>query len=61
MTEWEFLAAVADAADCHILLDVNNVYVNARNHGFDPVRYLEGVPVPRAAQFHLAGLEEPRS
>lgn len=58
MTEWEFLAAVAEAADCHILLDVNNVYVNARNHGFDPVRYLEGVPVSRVAQFHLAGHED---
>lgn len=55
MTEWEFLAGVAQRADCGILLDVNNVYVSARNHGFDPLRYLDGVPVERVAQFHLAG------
>lgn len=58
MTEWEFLSAVAIEGDCHILLDVNNVYVNSRNHGFDPVRYLEGVPASRVAQFHLAGHED---
>jgi len=53
--EWEFLAAIADQADCGILLDVNNVYVSAYNHGFDPVRYLDGIPPPRVAQMHLAG------
>lgn len=58
MTEWEFLAAVAAEADCHILLDVNNIYVNARNHGFDPADYLAGVPKGRVAQFHLAGHED---
>jgi uncharacterized protein (UPF0276 family) len=58
MEEWEFLAAVAREADCDILLDVNNVYVNARNHGFDPLRYLAGVPAERVRQFHLAGHED---
>jgi hypothetical protein len=58
MEEWEFLGAVAREADCDILLDVNNVYVNARNHGFDPVRYLAAVPVERVRQFHLAGHED---
>lgn len=58
MEEWEFLTAVAEAADCHVLLDVNNVYVNARNHGFDALRYLRGLPVTRVAQFHLAGHED---
>jgi uncharacterized protein (UPF0276 family) len=58
MEEWEFVAAVAEAADCHLLLDVNNVYVNARNHGFDALRYLEGIPVGRVRQFHLAGHED---
>jgi len=58
MEEWEFVAAVAEEADCHLLLDVNNVYVNARNHGFDPLRYLEGIPVGRVKQFHLAGHED---
>jgi uncharacterized protein (UPF0276 family) len=57
-TEWEFLAAVAAEADCGILLDVNNVYVSAYNHGFDPVRYLDGIPVARVGQMHLAGFTE---
>jgi uncharacterized protein (UPF0276 family) len=55
MSEWEFLSAIASEADCHILLDVNNVYVSSQNHGFDPVRYLEGIPRERVMQFHLAG------
>src|SRR5438105_2934732 len=58
MTEWEFLARVARGADCGILLDINNVYVSARNHGFDPLAYLAGVPADRVAQFHLAGHQE---
>jgi len=58
MEEWEFVAAVAERADCDLLLDVNNVYVNARNHGFDPVRYLAGIPVDRVQQIHLAGHED---
>lgn len=55
MTEWEFLRAVAERADCLILLDVNNVYVSAGNHGFNPVAYLDGIPAERVYQFHLAG------
>ncbi len=55
MPEWEFLAAVAEAADCLILLDINNVYVSAFNHGFDPHAYLNGIPPDRVIQFHLAG------
>jgi hypothetical protein len=58
MSEWEFLAAVAERADCGILLDVNNIYVSANNLGFDPVRYLEAVPAQRVAQFHLAGFTD---
>jgi hypothetical protein len=58
LREWEFLAAVAERADCLILLDVNNVYVNSRNHGFDPEQYLAGIPRGRVAQFHLAGHED---
>lgn len=57
MTEWEFLAAVAQQADCYILLDVNNIYVSAFNHSFDPQDYLKGIPVNRVKQFHLAGHE----
>ncbi len=55
MTEWAFLAAVAEEADCGILLDVNNIYVSASNHGFDSNEYLSGIPVHRVGQFHLAG------
>jgi hypothetical protein len=55
MTEWEFLSEMARRAGCGILLDVNNIYVSARNHGFDPVAYLDGVPVDKVWQFHLAG------
>jgi uncharacterized protein (UPF0276 family) len=55
MPEWEFLGAVAERADCGILLDVNNVFVSARNHGFDAEDYLAGVPADRVGQIHLAG------
>src|SRR3989442_13403362 len=55
MPEWEFLAEVAARSDCGILLDVNNVHVSARNHGFDPHRYLAAIPPERVGQFHLAG------
>lgn len=58
MPEWEFLAEVARRADCGILLDVNNIHVSAVNHGFDPVRFLVGIPVDRVGQFHLAGYSD---
>ena len=53
--EWEFLAEVADRADCGILLDINNVYVSAVNHGFDATAYLAAIPAGRVAEIHLAG------
>jgi uncharacterized protein (UPF0276 family) len=55
MTEWEFLSELSGRSGCAVLLDVNNVYVSARNLGFDPVRYLEGIPRDRIGYFHLAG------
>jgi len=55
MPEWEFLAAVAEGADCGILLDVNNVYVSAVNHGFDAERYVRALAIDRIGQIHLAG------
>jgi len=58
LTEWEFVAAVAEEADCGLLLDINNVYVNSRNHGFDPEDYLAGLPASRVGQFHVAGHED---
>jgi uncharacterized protein len=58
MTEHEFLAAVARQADCGILLDVNNVFVSAHNHGFDARAYLAALPGERIGQIHLAGHSE---
>jgi uncharacterized protein (UPF0276 family) len=55
LPEWEFLARVADAADCGLLLDVNNVYVSSVNHGFDPHVYIDALPAQRVVQMHLAG------
>ncbi len=55
MEEHEFLADLAERADCGLLLDVNNVFVNAYNHGFDPARYIDAVPSDRVIQMHLAG------
>src|SRR5271156_3137153 len=55
MTEWQFLTEVVELADCGILLDVNNIYVSSRNHNFDPLDYVNGVPAERVAQIHIAG------
>lgn len=55
MPEWEFLAAIAETADCKVLLDVNNIYVSAVNHNFDAETYMNAIPVGRVGQFHLAG------
>jgi len=55
MPEWVFLSAVAEESDCGILLDVNNIHVNAVNHGFSPVEYLAGICGARVGQIHLAG------
>lgn len=53
--EWDFLAALAEEADCGLLLDVNNVYVSSRNHGFDARKYLAKLPATRVREIHLAG------
>jgi uncharacterized protein (UPF0276 family) len=55
IAEWEFISELARRADCGILLDVNNVYVSACNHGFDAHYYLASVPVNRIMEIHLAG------
>jgi len=55
MPEWEFVSAIADEADCDLLVDINNIYVSGRNHRFDPRRYLQALPPARMRQFHLAG------
>ena len=55
MTEWEFLYAMSKRTGCELLLDVNNVFVSATNHGFDAHAYLRGLPAERVRQVHLAG------
>ncbi len=55
MTEWQFLDAMCARTGCALLLDVNNVFVSAANHGFDPIAYLDGIPADRVRQIHLAG------
>jgi uncharacterized protein (UPF0276 family) len=55
MTEWEFLAQLCRRTGCQLLLDVNNVFVSAHNHGFDPRAFITGVPAGSVAQIHLAG------
>ena len=55
LTEWEFLARLTEEADCGLLLDVNNVYVSAFNHRFDPRAYIEALPAHRVVQYHVAG------
>ena len=57
MAEWEFVAAVAQRTGCKLLFDVNNVYVNAVNHGFDPLDYLAAIPGDAIAEIHLAGFD----
>jgi uncharacterized protein (UPF0276 family) len=60
MTEWEFLDALCARTDCGLLLDVNNVFVSASNHGFDAREYLAGIPASRVRQIHLAGHSQGR-
>jgi uncharacterized protein (UPF0276 family) len=55
MSEWNFLREVAQRADSLLLLDINNIYVSSYNHGFDPLEYIDAIPVNRVQQFHLAG------
>ena len=55
MTEWEFLSELSRRSGCWLLFDVNNVYVSAFNHGYDPHMFLEGIPADRVVQFHMAG------
>jgi len=55
MQEWEFVCAVAAESDSDLLVDINNIYVSSRNHGFDPRCYLRALPTQRVRQFHLAG------
>lgn len=55
MPEWEFYSAIVEKADVYMMLDVNNIYVSSRNHGFDPKDYFNNIPLERVLQIHLAG------
>lgn len=55
MPEWEFYSAIVEKADIYMMLDVNNIYVSSRNHGFDPMQYIQNIPLHRVLQMHLAG------
>jgi len=55
LSEWAFLAELCARTGCYLLLDVNNVFVSAVNHGFDPITFLDGIPHDRVRQIHLAG------
>jgi len=55
MPEWEFYSAIVEKADINMMLDVNNIYVSSRNHGFDPMEYINNIPMERVIQIHLAG------
>ncbi|MBK9114654.1 MAG: DUF692 domain-containing protein [Betaproteobacteria bacterium] len=55
--EYEFVAAVAARTGCRLLVDVNNIHVNARNHGIDPLAYLAAIPPAAVAEIHLAGFD----
>lgn len=60
MSEWEFIAAMSRRTGCELLLDVNNVFVSASNHGFDARAFLDGIPAERVRQIHLAGHSQGR-
>jgi uncharacterized protein (UPF0276 family) len=55
MPEWEYLGRLAEDAECGLLLDVNNVFVSASNHGFDAAAYVAALPAARIVQLHIAG------
>lgn len=58
MTELEFINAIVKESQCNLLLDVNNVYVNAFNHGYDAREYIDGLPLEQVAYIHMAGHEQ---
>lgn len=58
MTEWAFLTEICNQTGCQLLLDINNIYVSAFNHGFSPFEFVDGVPKEHIRQFHLAGHQD---
>lgn len=55
LTEWEFISEVSKRSGCGLLLDLNNIYINSHNHGFDPHYYLNHIPMDRVVQVHISG------
>lgn len=55
MNEADFISQIIEKADCGLLLDINNVYVNSKNHKYDPVDFLDNIPIERTIQVHIAG------
>jgi hypothetical protein len=55
MQEWQFVVAIVEEADCDLLLDVNNLYVNSVNQAFDAYAYIDALPIARVPQLHIAG------
>lgn len=58
MPEWEFVSQLTKASGCSLLLDVNNIYVNSRNHNFNSLEYIRAIPRDSVVQFHLAGAKD---
>lgn len=58
MTEWDFLSEICNRTGCQLLLDINNIYVSAFNHGFSPFDFIDSVPSEQIRQFHLAGHQD---
>ena len=58
MTEWDFLSEICNRTGCQLLLDINNIYVSAFNHGFSPFDFIDSVPSKQIRQFHLAGHQD---
>ncbi|NRA38149.1 MAG: DUF692 domain-containing protein [Planctomycetes bacterium] len=58
MSEWDFYRMIVEESDCYMMLDMNNIYVSAMNHGFDPQDYLDAIPWKRVIQCHVAGHSE---
>lgn len=58
MPEWEFYSSIVEKAGIYMMLDVNNIYVSSRNHGFDPKDYYQNIPLDRVIQFHIAGHQD---
>ncbi|MCB0806853.1 MAG: DUF692 domain-containing protein [Bacteroidales bacterium] len=58
MSESQFIASILEESDCHLLLDVNNVYVNAFNHGYDARDFISSLPLDKVSYIHMAGHEQ---